>query len=83
MEIKHIGQPVVNNYENIERAHRILADGGRLWIFLSRQELETDPDLNEQEKEECEKCFAETGGMYAAWYRPPRTYIHWVSEGQV
>ncbi len=75
MKIKTIAQlrkfAALIGTENVEARKKLLREGGELWIFQTPEELENNSDLSKKEKAECKKRFAETGGKYAGWYRPP------------
>lgn len=75
MKITSIEQAVkleeLIGHENVEASRKLLADGGQLWIFQSKEELENDHELTQQEKSECQKRFSETEGKWAGWFRPP------------
>lgn len=56
---------------NTAACNRVLADGGEVWIFLTHEELDADPDLSIEEKRQCRPRFTETDGAFAGWFRPP------------
>lgn len=59
--------------QNFAGARRALADGASVWVFLSPKEVDENHDLAADEKEACKQRFAETGGKYAGWVRPPQS----------
>ena len=62
MEITSVEQlesfELVIGEENVEAGKRLLADGGRMWVFKTLQEIEDCADLDPMERQQAKKIFS-------------------------
>ena len=62
--------------QNFKAFGRALKDGASIWVFKTRKEIESDPDLDKDEKLECKRILREEKMGYAGWLRLPKRSVN-------